>query len=406
MRFAFVTDELPRPGVAGHLAFNAAVTEWLRTQRHEVVVVLVRPRLKWPIERFTSGQVVGRGVVFWRGWVVCYRLRDVVAILAQRILAALPAWLAAIMRRRGRGQQYGVVDAVLGAFLTPAQVAWCAERLVALHLDGILVDTIFRSAVLDDLRLKDMRRVIFTHDLFHKRHRVLASAGYRLHPAQLSREMEAMLLNKADIISAIQPDEAAVMRELCPNRQVIINLMPASPCLRPAEVQRRAERLVFVGGNTLPNRDGLLWFFEDIWPRLRSWRATVTLDLVGDCIQELGLVPAGVNRVGRVPELATVLHQARLAISPLRVGSGLKLKILDYARHGLITVATPLSLEGFAADNNAPFIAASDSLAFFSAIQSYLKKPTSVEDEEVALRYIEHHYGIAKSFSSLSEHVA
>ncbi|HQT64752.1 MAG: hypothetical protein B7Z75_03195 [Acidocella sp. 20-57-95] len=406
MRLAFITDELPRAGVAGHLAFNAAVTHWLRAQGHEVVVVLVRPRLRWPVERFINGAVVGPGVVYWDGRVICWGPRHIAAILAKRALASLPTWLGEMLRTRGRGPRYGIVDAILGAFLTPVQVRWCADKLTALQPDAVLVDTIFRSPVLDDPQICRMRRVIFTHDLFHQRHRILASAGYRLHPAELSREMEAVYLNKADVISAIQPAEAAEIRTMCPNRQVIVNPMPAIPCPRPAHVQRRSERLVFIGGDTLPNRDGLLWFFEEIWPRLRSWRATVTLDLVGDCIQSLRSVPTGVHRVGRVPDLARILHEARLAISPLRVGSGLKLKILDYARHGLRTVATPMSLEGFADDPQAPFITASDSLAFSEAIQRYLAALVSITDEAEALRYVERHYGIDKSFGSLTAYLA
>ena len=52
MRFAFVTDELPRPGTAGHLALNFAIIEWLRGLGHEVEVVLVGRRLPRPVERY------------------------------------------------------------------------------------------------------------------------------------------------------------------------------------------------------------------------------------------------------------------------------------------------------------------------------------------------------------------
>ena len=177
--------------------------------------------------------------------------------------------------------------------------------------------------------------------------------------------------------------------------------MPAIPCPRPASIQRLPQRLVFVGGEALPNLDGLRWFFAEIWPHLQNWRNNITLDLIGDCGAAFGHVPPGVNRVGRVKNLAPYLHRASAAISPLRVGTGLKIKLIDYARHGLITIATPLSLQGFAADPRAPFIGAADALSFAAAIQQYMQQHLPALTEKDALHYTELHYGIGNTFAEL-----
>jgi succinoglycan biosynthesis protein ExoO len=80
------------------------------------------------------------------------------------------------------------------------------------------------------------------------------------------------------------------------------------------------------------------------------------------------------------------------------VGSGLKIKLLDYARHGLFTVGTPASLAGFAADPAAPFIAASGEMAFAAAVIRQLGKK---HDDRMALTYVDRHYGIGPSFAGL-----
>jgi succinoglycan biosynthesis protein ExoO len=90
-----------------------------------------------------------------------------------------------------------------------------------------------------------------------------------------------------------------------------------------------------------------------------------------------------------------------LAIAPLRVSSGLKIKILDYARHGLATVMTPESLQGFAADANAPFIVAGDAAAFAGAIAARLAAPDAM-DAQRALDYVAKHYNAEVSFSGLA----
>ncbi len=203
------------------------------------------------------------------------------------------------------------------------------------------------------------------------------------------------MLSGARCIAASQHDEAALLQKLCPAQSVFPAPMPAMPCPPPAGWRRRPGRLVFVGSAALPNLDGLRWFFAEIWPLLDK---DVRLDLIGDCGAALHSVPSGVTRHGRVRDLRPLLHDASLAVSPLRVGSGLKIKLLEYARHGLITVATPCSLEGYVPDEAAPFVAATSPLDFAAAIHQQLSAPPG---PDAALAYVKRHYGIAASFSAL-----
>jgi hypothetical protein len=403
MRFAFVTDQLPRPGLAGHLAFNHAVVAWLRGCGHEVTVLLVRPRLRLPVERYDVAPVMGPGLAVWGQYVAVASPADVARVLARYMAAGFPGWLAAVLRRRGRELRHGLVDTVLGAFITPAASRWVAMRVARLGVDAVLVDTVFRAPLLREPELAGLNSVILAHDVFYQRHRVLTAAGYRVYPAALTREAEAGLLGLARGVAASQPDEAALIREMCPALEVCAATVPAIPCARPLGTERLADRLVFVGSDALPNLDGLRWFLSDIWPRLRTWRNTVTLDIVGDCGAAIANLPEGVSRLGRVKNLGAVLHQASLAIAPLRVGTGLKIKLLDYARHGLMTVGTPISLQGFAPDGQAPFIAAPDAVSFMVAISNQLRAGGQVANEQRALDYVKRHYGIEASFGGLAD---
>jgi hypothetical protein len=399
MRCVFVTDELPRPGAAGHLALNHAIIAWLQAQGHDVIVLLTGARLDWPIERYTVAQVTGPAVTGWRHTVLTSAPLPALKILLRVAAKRLPG----ATLRRLRAQKYGAVDAVLGSFIPDSAAAWCARYFEKTRPDVVLADTIFRAAVLQSPALAASRRILIAHDLFFLRHRALTSAGYAVHPAVLSREQEALLLNAADAIAAIQPEEAATIREMCPSRKVFLLPMPAIQVPRPAAVTRLPDRLVFVGSASLPNLDGLRWFLDSVWPLLRRWRAGVTLDIAGDCCTRLARLPEGVNRLGRVKNLAHVLHQARLAIAPLRVGSGLKIKLLDYARHGLITIGTPASLAGFAADPTAPFLTAKGELGFAAAITRQLNEPP---DDNRALAYVDRHYGETASFAGLKTALA
>jgi glycosyltransferase involved in cell wall biosynthesis len=390
MRYVFLTDELPRPGVAGHLATNHAIISWLQGRGHQVTVLLLGTRLSWPVERYALAPVAGPQIATWAGHVLPRSARALAAILLRAALRGLPAPAA----RWVRGRRHHA-DAVLGRFCTEAEAGWAA-RYVARHKpDAVLIDTLFRAAPLAAPELRGINSMIVAHDVFHRRHQALTNAGYSVQPRHLSCADEIAWLGGARSIAASQHDEAALLQKLCPAQSVFAAPMPALPCPPPEGWRRKPGRLVFIGSAALPNLDGLRWFFAEIWPRLGE---TIRLDLIGDCGAALRTVPRGVTRHGRVRDLRELLHSASLAISPLRVGSGLKVKLLEYARHGLITVATPCSLEGFVPDEAAPFIVASSPENFAAAILRQLAVP-SRPDAPVA--YVTRHYGIETSFSAL-----
>ncbi len=386
----FVTDELPRPGAAGHLALNYAILSWLRAEGHDVTIMLTGMRLTAPLERYELAHVTGPHV--WRigSYAAAATPRAAGRIVSRTLLRRLPAPLANWLRRAKHK-----ADAVLGKFPDQPDLRWCARAAARLKPQAVLIDTIFRAPLLAEPELDEMNTILIAHDVFHRRAEVLRAAGYEVSPEGLTRRREAELLARARHIAAIQPEEAALLREMCPDANIFTAPMPALPCPPPPNAKRVAGRLVFVGSDSLPNLDGLRWFFAEIWPDLRGHG--VTLDLIGDCGPALRRLPPDVNVHGRVPDLAPLLHRAALAISPLRAGSGLKIKLLDYARHGLFTIATPPSLQGFSADPESPFIIAGSAGMFASAILQHIAAPPP----EAALSYVTRHYGTESAFSGL-----
>jgi len=387
----FVTDELPRPGASGHLAFNHAILGWLRAEGVGVTILLTGARLTWPVEHYNFTPVAGPHVSQIGAYAAARSPLIASRILARGLLRLLPGPLAAKLRR-ARFQ----ADAVLGSFPSPADLRWCARAIAKLQPQAVLIDTMFRAPLLAEPELAGVNSIVIAHDVFHRRAQVLAAAGYHVLPEMLTRTREAALLSRARAVAAIQPEEAELLADMCPAQNVFTTPMPALPCPRPPAVRRIPGRLVFVGSASLPNLDGLRWFFAEIWPLLRGHG--ITLELVGDCGPALRLLPAGVKIWGRVDDMAPILHRACLAISPLRAGSGLKIKLLDYARHGLFTIATPPSLQGFYPDAAAPFIIASSTALFAQAILRHVANPPL---PGAALAYVRQHYGVETSFAPL-----
>jgi sugar transferase (PEP-CTERM/EpsH1 system associated) len=111
-----------------------------------------------------------------------------------------------------------------------------------------------------------------------------------------------------------------------------------------------ADRCVFVGSmDWLPNQDGVRFFVEQVWPRIRAERPNATFQVVGrnptPAIRELARVP-GVEIVGTVPDIRPHLREAAIVVVSLLVGGGTRLKIFEAFAMQKAVVSTPLGSEG------------------------------------------------------------
>lgn len=210
------------------------------------------------------------------------------------------------------------------------------------HADAILADYAFLTAGIPFALRPASPSAVVMHDLFSSH---TAATGPRLPEAmRLGIEAEMALLGAADAIVAIQAREAAVVREHLPARHVIEAPMGVASVAGPQP--GCPGMALFVGSNTQPNADGLAWFLTDIWPQVRKAVPQAELRVVGSIAAGVRLRSDGVRFLGQVPDLADLYRQAGAVISPLRFGSGLKIKLVEALAHGKATVATSVTLQG------------------------------------------------------------
>ncbi|HET6340392.1 MAG TPA: glycosyltransferase family 4 protein [Polyangiales bacterium] len=151
--------------------------------------------------------------------------------------------------------------------------------------------------------------------------------------------------------------EAARLRERCPGSKV--EILP--PLLRePHQLHRRtpsAPVFTFLGGfDYAPNLDGISWFLEVCKDAVLAALPDVRIQVVG-AGTERGLPQAAawgdrVSFLGWVDDLDAVLGNSVALLSPLRTGSGVKIKVLEALARGLPVVATPSGVQGIEADES------------------------------------------------------
>ena len=103
------------------------------------------------------------------------------------------------------------------------------------------------------------------------------------------------------------------------------------------------------------NNDAALWFAHETWPAIRKAHPDLQLHLVGvgvgKKIKQLAARDDRIVVVGAVDDLRPYREQARIFINPMRLGSGLRIKVLEAMASGLPVVSTSLGVAGIPAQN-------------------------------------------------------
>jgi glycosyltransferase involved in cell wall biosynthesis len=184
---------------------------------------------------------------------------------------------------------------------------------------------------------------------------------------------------RLDAIVALTDEDRRAIEPLAQGRPVFpIPLGVEIPPARFDPVGASPPSLLFVGGyGHPPNVDAALRLARSILPRVHERFPEVVLHLVGDRPPGEVLALAGEHVVvtGRVPDVAPFLQRAAVAVAPLRLGGGMRNKVLEALAAGKAVVASPLATAGLQVTDGDQLLLAEQDAEFASAIVRLLEEP-------------------------------
>lgn len=147
------------------------------------------------------------------------------------------------------------------------------------------------------------------------------------------------MVSEADLTAA---------RELCPAAHLryvpnVVDVAAITP-VPPAVDEQRA---IFVASFAYePNRNGLRFLLEEVFPRVWSELPDARLTLVGPGLEQPPSADPRVEAYGFVEDLRNAYARASCAVVPLLQGGGTPLKLIEALAYGLPIITTPRAAAG------------------------------------------------------------
>lgn len=189
---------------------------------------------------------------------------------------------------------------------------------------------------------------------------------------QLEKQKELELMDFADATLVVSEVEENILSQLKPELNIhLLSNVHNSISNRPGVKDRNL--ILFVANfNHPPNKDGLEWFLNDIYPIINKKIEHLVVKVVGEPRPQ---IPGNLNNVhatGWVEDLTPLYATTRVAIAPIRFGAGVKGKIEEAWAHSVPVVMTEVGAEGMDPSASKSAIVASSPTQFAEGIINLL----------------------------------
>ena len=174
------------------------------------------------------------------------------------------------------------------------------------------------------------------------------------------KRKEFALFKKADTIYVVGSYEQSILKEEFPDkpvRNIPVYMYDGAKKDINRDFDKR-NNIIFVGGfGHPPNSDAVLWFAENIFPKILEEHPDIKWYIVGSKPTEdiLKLRSKNIVVTGFVSDekLSTLYSECRMAVVPLRIGAGVKGKVIEAVYNGIPLVTTPIGAEGLSCQEGA-----------------------------------------------------
>lgn len=261
------------------------------------------------------------------------------------------------------------------------------EREYVSFIDSVLRDTKFDLVQVDffelidvvDILPKEQKKVFIHHELRYVRSECELNLFANANPTDIythnySKAYEMQHLRLYDgVVCMTEIDKQKLIDEELEASQLYVS--PAIVDLKTDGLRDEfnfKNKLVYLGGSDhFPNFDAVDWFLKTCWDKIYANNPSLEFHVIGSWKSKVkkhyAQLHPGVKFRGFVDDLTTELEDAIMVV-PLRIGSGVRMKILEAISLGCPIVSTHIGAEGIGLKDNEDVLYANNEIEFVDAI--------------------------------------
>lgn len=344
MRILFVASRSPWPPTDGGRVLMAHTIDGLLARGHDITVVATGEGRAAPAAVPDAGRL--------RVHLVSERRRPLPISAVASLVDGQPFSVAAQPSRRARDEAAGLL---------------ANERFDVVHVQQLQAlpkaEPALARQVPVVLRAENVESALW-HGLAAVRPSLRPFAAFEA--GRLAR-FEARAMSRVSATVALTEADAERLRRLAPGARVEIVRAPM-----PARLTAGADRLpgdpsvVLVSSGWFPNQDGVVWFVRAIWPAIVAALPQARLHVFGAVKEAVG---TGLDRHHAPADSRAAFAEGSILVVPLRMGSGVRIRILEAWARGVPVVATRAAVDGLGVEDGRGVRVADTAEAFVHALQ-------------------------------------
>lgn len=365
MKILFLTIKLPHAEVVGGNRIVHQRIRYLSEEGHEVgLISFIKNETPEQIESLRPLLTELHTLPLPKRNIFVRAFHDYLATSRPALIWKL--YSADMMKAVGEVVEKGRYDAVIAEFSEMGQYLYKNPYLSAVHK----IISCHRCVTASYEKYKDLGEVF-----------------WRLHLKSLPQllglqKYEFNMYRSADRTLVLTPQDRFTMQYYA--QDLAVSVVPSGVdinYLQSSQPLPKEPIVLMTGFMSDPaNEDSAEWFYHHVWPRLSARYPELKFYIVGASpsrrVRHLANKDNRIVVTGAVDDLRPYRSRASVFVSPVRLGSGMRTKVLEAMAGGLPVVSTSLGMAGIEAQSGVNCLVADTPELFTQSVEWLLTDPS------------------------------
>lgn len=224
--------------------------------------------------------------------------------------------------------------------------------------------------------LPDTKTILIEHDVcFQGLERKISLEGNKVKKGIITRQYEKLkkyeinCIKNFDYVITLNNKDGKIISQYS-------DVHILNPYINVMDLDKKEHddvNIMFWGAmNRIENEDSVMYFINEIWPHIN--KENVKFYIVGSnpSAEVKKLASNNIVVTGFVENPKDIFEIMDLSVVPLRLGAGVKIKVLESLAAGLPVVTTDVGAEGIMAENGSDFIVENDPKVFATKVNELI----------------------------------